>query len=55
MLRAILGKTERSVVHDEPRPTEEEQEAGPERIVEEEEMRGAGESDAAVPTTDEDD
>ncbi len=32
-----------------PRPTEEEQEQGPERVEEEEEMRGPGDDDPALP------
>jgi len=44
---AILGS-----VHDEPRATEEEQEQGPERISEEEAMRGPGGTDPELPADD---
>lgn len=37
---------------DTPRPTEEEQEQGPERIEAEEEMRGPGEADPDLPGDD---
>jgi hypothetical protein len=36
-------------MHENPRPTEHEQEQGPERIEEEEEMRGPGPSDPELP------
>ena len=42
-------------MHDNPRATETEQEQGPERIAEEESMRGAGHDDPALPTTDDED
>jgi len=41
---AILG-----AVHDEPRATEDEQEQGPERLEQEEEMRGPGDADPELP------
>jgi len=41
-------------MHDNPRPTREEQEQGPERLEEEEEMRGSLEPDAKTPGTEKD-
>jgi hypothetical protein len=41
-------------VHDEPRATEHEQEQGPERIEEEEEMRGPGDAAPDLPASEED-
>ncbi|HWG56568.1 MAG TPA: hypothetical protein VNT58_08630 [Gaiellaceae bacterium] len=41
-------------MHDNPRATEEEQEQGPERIREEEEMRYPGHGDPELPVADDD-